>query len=63
VEARQDCFVTQTILAAENGEFTYGIPRADWWGFCALGAGRVLKHEDKELSLDAVMWIRAHDMK
>ncbi len=63
VEPPQDCFVTQTILADENGEFTYGIPRAGWWGFCALGAGGDLKHEDKDLSLDAVIWVQAHDMK
>ncbi|MDQ7781909.1 MAG: DUF4198 domain-containing protein [Desulfomonilaceae bacterium] len=63
VEAPQDAFVTQTILADENGKFTYGIPRAGWWGFCALGAGGELKHEGKPLSLDAVIWVQAHDMK
>ncbi len=63
VEAPQDAFVTQTILADENGEFAYGIPKAGWWGFCALGAGGDLKHEGKELSLDAVIWVQAQDMK
>lgn len=62
VEAPQDAFVTQTILANENGEFAYGIPKAGWWGFCALGAGGDLKHEGKELSLDAVIWVQAQDM-
>lgn len=63
VEAPQDAFVTQTILADEKGEFAYGIPKAGWWGFCALGAGGDLKHEGKPLSLDAVIWVRAQDMK
>ncbi len=63
VKAPQDAFVTQTILADEKGEFAYGIPKAGWWGFCALGAGGDLKHEGKELSLDAVIWVQAQDMK
>jgi cobalt/nickel transport protein len=63
VEAPQDAFVTQTIVADENGRFSYGIPKAGWWGFCALGAGGELKHEGKELSLDAVIWVQAQDMK
>ncbi len=62
-KAPQDAFVTQTILADQNGEFAYGIPRAGWWGFCALGAGGDLKHDGKPLSLDAVIWVQAHDMK
>jgi len=63
VEAPQDAFVTLTIIADSNGVFTFGIPRAGWWGFAALGAGGDLKHNDKELSLDAVIWVQARDMK
>ena len=63
VEAPQDAFVTQTIKADSNGVFTFGIPRAGWWGFAALGAGGDLKHKGKELSLDAVIWVQARDMK
>ena len=63
VEAPQDAYVTQTILADEKGEFVYGIPKAGWWGFCALGAGGEKKHDGKELSLDAVIWVQAQDMK
>lgn len=61
--APQDAYVTQTILADENGRFAYGIPKAGWWGFCALGAGGEMKHDGKELSLDAVIWVQAQDMK
>ena len=63
VEAPQDAFVTLTIMADSNGVFTFGIPRAGWWDFAALGAGGDLKHNDKELSLDAVIWVQARDMK
>lgn len=61
-EAPQDAFVTQTIKANANGEFTYGIPMAGWWGFAALGAGPKTELKGKELSQDAVIWVQAHDM-
>lgn len=45
-----------------NGYFTFGVPRAGYWGFAALGAGPETEHEGKELSQDAVIWIRAWDL-
>jgi cobalt/nickel transport protein len=63
VEAPQDAFVTMTIKANANGEFSFGIPKAGWWGFCALGVGPDTEHNGKELSQDAVIWIQARDMK
>jgi len=42
-----------------NGYFTFGIPRAGYWGFAALGSGPTTEHKGKELSQDAVIWIRA----
>lgn len=59
----QDAFVTMTIKAGSNGEFVFGIPKAGWWGFCALGVGPEKKHDGKELSQDAVIWVQARDMK
>ena len=50
-------------IADQNGVFTFGIPRAGYWGFAALGSGLATEHEGKELSQDAVIWIRAEDMK
>ncbi|MRH21757.1 DUF4198 domain-containing protein [Rhodovulum strictum] len=49
-------------IADGNGYFTFGIPRAGWWGFAALGVGPDTEHEGKELSQDAVIWIRAYDL-
>jgi cobalt/nickel transport protein len=63
VEAPQDSFITMTIKANANGEFSFGIPKSGWWGFCALGAGPATKHNGKELSQDAVIWVQAKDMK
>lgn len=62
-EAPQDAFVTMTIKADANGEFVFGIPKAGWWGFCALGVGPEDSYQGKELSQDAVIWIQARDMK
>jgi len=46
-----------------NGVFTFGIPKAGFWGFAALGSGPVTEYEGKELSQDAVIWIRAYDLQ
>jgi cobalt/nickel transport protein len=50
-------------ISDEDGYFTFGIPRAGFWGFAALGSGPVKEHEGKELSQDAVIWVRAYDVE
>lgn len=45
-----------------NGVFTFAVPKAGFWGFAALGVGPDTEHQGKELSQDAVIWIRAYDM-
>ncbi len=50
-------------LTDENGVFTFGVPKAGFWGFAALGSGPDTEFEGKELSQDAVIWIRAYDLK
>ncbi|MCR9275064.1 MULTISPECIES: DUF4198 domain-containing protein [Mameliella] len=50
-------------ISDANGYFTFGIPKAGYWGFAALGAGPVTEHEGKELSQDAVLWIRAWELE
>lgn len=50
-------------ITDENGVFTFGVPKAGFWGFAALGSGPVKKHEGKDLSQDAVIWVRAYDIK
>jgi cobalt/nickel transport protein len=63
VEAPQDSFVTMTIKANKDGEFTFAMPKAGWWGFCALGVGSDKEYKGKELSQDAVIWVQTKDMK
>lgn len=46
-----------------NGMFTFGIPKAGFWGFAALGAGPQKTYKGKELSQDAVIWIRADELE
>ncbi|KPN62668.1 cobalt/nickel transport protein [Aliiroseovarius crassostreae] len=54
---------TIVALTDANGVFTFGIPKSGYWGFAALGTGPETEHEGKELSQDAVLWIRAEDLK
>lgn len=50
-------------ISDDNGYFTFGIPKAGYWGFAALGSGPQKEHDGKELSQDAVIWVHAHDVK
>jgi len=63
VTAPQDSFVTMGIKANKDGEFTFSIPKAGFWGFAALGVGPDKEYEGKELSQDAVIWVEAKPMK
>jgi cobalt/nickel transport protein len=51
------------VMSDENGYFTFGVPRAGFWGFAALGSGPEKEFKGKELSQDAVLWIRAYDIR
>lgn len=62
VKASHDVFVTMTIKANGNGEFTFGIPKAGWWGFAAISSGPDKKLNGQELEQDAVIWVQARDM-
>jgi cobalt/nickel transport protein len=63
VTAPQDSFSTLSIRADAMGQVIIGLPRAGWWGICALNLDNGLKFKGKELSLDAVLWVKATDMK
>ena len=49
-------------ISDDNGYFTYGIPKAGFWGFAALGVGPDKEFEGKDLSQDAVIWVKAYDL-
>jgi cobalt/nickel transport protein len=63
VTVPQDSFITLSIRADAMGQVIIGLPKAGWWGICALNLDNNLKHKGKELSLDAVLWVKATDMK
>ncbi len=51
------------IRSDDNGLFTYAVPRAGHWGFAALDIGPDKMHGGKDLSQDAVIWIRAFGLE
>jgi cobalt/nickel transport protein len=63
VTAPQESFGTLSIRADAMGQVIIGLPKAGWWGICALNLDDDLKHQGKELSLDAVLWLQVTDMK
>ncbi|MEO6081434.1 MAG: DUF4198 domain-containing protein [Steroidobacteraceae bacterium] len=60
--APQESFSTLSIRADAMGQVIIGLPKAGWWGICALNLDDHLKYKGKELSLDAVLWVKATDM-
>jgi cobalt/nickel transport protein len=54
---------TVVAMTDADGLFTFGIPKAGFWGFAALGTGPDTQHEGKPLSQDAVIWVRAYDLQ
>lgn len=62
VKAPQESFGTLSIRADANGQIIIGLPKAGWWGICALDLDDGQQHQGKELSVDAVLWVKATDM-
>lgn len=63
ITAPQKAFTTMSIRANAQGELTIGLPKAGWWGICALDLDDNEKYKGKDLSLDAVLWVQAHDIQ
>jgi len=62
VQLPQDSFGTMGIKTNAVGEFVIGLPRAGWWGICALDLVPGSLHKGKPLSVDAVLWLQAREM-
>lgn len=62
-----DPFITQVIKADAQGQFSYAMPRAGWWGFAALLEGdkpvKDPKGKPAAVEQGALIWVRATDMK
>jgi len=64
VSPPQQSYITMSIRADSAGLVTIGLPKAGWWGICALDLdGDELQHDGRELSLDAVLWVHAMEMQ
>ncbi|RXJ68899.1 nickel transporter [Halarcobacter ebronensis] len=63
IEAPQGSFLSLEIKANKDGEFTFSIPKAGWWGFCAKEVGAKKEYKGKKLTQDSVIWVQAKDMK
>lgn len=62
VQLPQTSYGNQSIRANAFGEFAVALPRAGWWGICALDIGPDKEHEGKPLSQDAVLWLEVKDV-
>jgi cobalt/nickel transport protein len=52
---------TINAVCDEDGYFTFGVPRAGFWGFAALDLVEGSTLDERPLSVDAVIWVRAYD--
>lgn len=62
-----DAFVTQVIKADAQGQFSYTMPRAGWWGFAALvdGDQKMQSPEGQpvDVELGGLIWVKTVEMK
>ena len=60
--AKNQNFKTIEIKANERGEFTFHLPKQGWWGFKATHVGLKKDYKEKELSIDAIIWVQVKDI-
>lgn len=63
IKAPHNSFITLTIHANANGEFTFTIPKAGVWGFCAQDVIPNQTYKGKKLKKDALLWVEATAME
>ena len=63
IEAPHPALENMSIRADANGQFALGLPRAGWWGICALDLFPDAQFEGKHVSQDAVIWVQAMEMQ
>lgn len=66
VKPPNEAFITQVIKADANGVFSYGLPRAGWWGFAALleADAPMTAPDGRKVPVEfgALIWVKATDM-
>ena len=63
-QAPNEAMIALSLVADDNGIFSFAAPKSGWWGFAALNeAGFKLKREgqDKDIELGGVVWVYFHD--
>lgn len=58
--APNEYFETQAVLTDKNGNFTFAVPWAGWWGFAALATSPdklPFNGEEKDVELGGVIWV------
>ncbi|MES2603720.1 MAG: DUF4198 domain-containing protein [Pseudomonadota bacterium] len=62
IDAPHPSLEAMVILTNADGEFSFTLPKAGWWGFAALSVGPQTEYEGKPLSQDAILWVQATDL-
>lgn len=62
IEAPHPSLEAMVILTDANGQFSFALPKAGWWGFAALSVGPEKEYNGKPLSQDAILWVQATDL-
>ncbi|NQY52350.1 MAG: DUF4198 domain-containing protein [Campylobacteraceae bacterium] len=52
-------FTSLGIKTNKNGEFTFTIPKAGFWGFNARDLNKNKKFKNKKLEIDGIIWVEA----
>lgn len=60
--APHNSFITLGMKANKDGEFTFTIPKAGFWGFSAQDLNKDKKFKGKKLKQDALIWVEAKPM-
>lgn len=62
IDAPHPSLAAIVILTDANGQFSFTLPKAGWWGFAALSVGPENEYNGKPLSQDAILWVQATDL-
>ena len=62
IDAPHPSLEAMVILTDANGQFSFALPKAGWWGFAALSVGPQTEYNGKRLSQDAILWVQATDL-
>lgn len=66
LKAPSEDHITQEVKTNDQGEFSFAMPLAGWWGFAALiDDDQSINHENKKypVELGAVIWVQTKDYK